>query len=222
MENNRKNYIYIAAALSILVPSPGRFAYGIVLLLLLNITMALGVLFRKLIEKLNFTDFQPALLGLFFVFVALLYREVLTFISPLMVFTLGFNIYMPAVSAFLIGSLYQKSKDNLLDELKINIKESLMFSIIGLLFFFIRDFFGYGTFTLPVLNGVKEFVILANTDIAFAGAFWASIPGALILTALLYICMSRVSKKFEIVKSMEELDKRGDTLSKPHEGEENA
>jgi len=198
---NRHIYIFIAASLAILVPTPGRFAYGLILVLLLNFMMAFGILFRKLIEILKLEEFQTVLISVFLIFLTIISKNIITFISPVMALVLSFAIFMPPVSAFMIGALYEKTKQPLLDDMYINMKETGYFSIIALLFYTFRDIAGYGTFTLPCHNGIKEFVLFEGSKLDSLGAFWASIPGALVLVSLLYILFNLLLKKMEIANN---------------------
>ncbi len=207
---NKQLHIYVAAALTMLIPVPGRFSYGIVLISVLNILMLFGVLFKKLISILKLQDFQSVLMSVFFIFMTIICKCIISYISPIIALVLGFTIFMPAVSSFVIGSLYTDTSETLGSNLKNNMRESVKFSIVALLFFLFRDILGYGTVSFPVYNGIKEIVIFRTTNLAFIGVFWASIPGALVMVAFLYILYNLAAKKLEIAKNTMEVKDTND------------
>ncbi len=195
-------YTYITASLALLVPVPGRFAYGLVLVLALNIMMVFGTLFRKLVHVLELEDLQPVLIAVLLVCMSIICKQLLIMFSPEMALTVGYAIYMPAVSSFLIGFLYEKGSKSLFSELSYNMKHILLFSLFALIVFLFRDLFGYGTFTLPSTNGLLECVIVkGSSGQAPIGVFWASIPGALVITALCVVFAAHVSRRFEMVRN---------------------
>jgi len=196
-------YGFIAASLAMLVPVPGRFSCGIVLVLGVNLFMIAGTLFRSLIKKLNLEELQPVLMAILLVSVAVLYKLLLTLFSPLLGLVLGFDIYLSAISSFLIGCLYEKSTEPLNVEFSRNLKKSGQFSLFALAFFLFRDIFGYGTVTLPSTNGMLSAVLFRNESYFSPSVFWASIPGALVLTALLIVLFTHIAHSFELLEDTE-------------------
>lgn len=204
-------YTYITAALALLVPVPGRFAYGIVLVILLNILLASGTLFRKLIAVLKLQQLQSVLVGVFLVAVTVLYKEILNFVAPGIALNLGYVIYMPAVSSFLVGFLYEPSKDSVLVELKQNLVPNLMFSGYALVFFLFRDIIGYGTITFAAYPGIKEIVIQKWVEgKTYMGVFFATIPGAMIMVALSIIVVAHAVNKAEYIRNMAKEEEQAD------------
>lgn len=208
----KKNYLltYTAVALTILVPVAGRFGYGIVLLLALNLFMIIGTLFRKLMGKLHLESLQPVLIAVLLISCAIMYKQLLILYSPVLALVLGFSIYLTAISSFMIGSLYEKSTRPLKDDLVANLKESGQFSLYGLLFFLFRDIFGYGTLSLPVRSGLYTLNIKFTENLFSMGVLWASIPGALLLTAILLILFCHVSHQIEIAGTFVEDSEKGE------------
>lgn len=181
-------YVFITASLSMLVPSPGRFAFGIVLVLLLNILMLSGTVVRYCVWRLKIGRLSDMFLIGFLIFVTMMYHRLLVFISPAMALQMGFVIYLPTVSSYFIGYIFGTKMQNLVYDIKYNISHALFFSIFALLFFLMRDILGFGTFTYISLSGFHEIVLFHNNISAFS--FLASIPGALICIAanlVLYI-----------------------------------
>ena len=106
---------------------------------------------------------------------------------------------MPIVFGISIWLVYMR-----MDTLLSNIKHSGLFLILGLLFFLLRDIAGYGTFTFFGKNHMLYEKILLNTESIGIFSFIASIPGALILSGLLLFVYMLISKKFKILKNMEQ------------------
>ena len=48
----RSIYVLIATILSVLVPAPGRFVYGVALVLEVNLIMLIGTLVNSLVKKI--------------------------------------------------------------------------------------------------------------------------------------------------------------------------
>lgn len=190
-------YVYITAALALLVPVPGRFAYGLVLMIALNVFMLAGTLFKRLVFVLHLDDMLQLLIAVLLVSLSIIFKQVLILVSPVMALVIGYVIYMPAVSSFLIGYLYHKTELSLFAELSYNMKQSLIFSAFALLIFFFRDIFGYGTITLPSKSGLAFITLGSFYKSTGIGVFWASIPGALVLTALCIVAVSFITRSVE-------------------------
>jgi len=205
MKTKRNIYSFLTASLALLVPSPGRFAYGIILLFMLNLLMLAGTLFKHLVKVLDLDELLPVLLAVFLMTVSVIFKQLLITLSPLAALTLGFIIYMPAVSSFLIGNLYSQNSDDIKENLAVNLKESILFSIFALAVFLFRDIFGYGTISLPAASGLVEISLLKVREGGFyPGIFWATIPGALVIIALSLAIYVHVISKFNQVKEQEE------------------
>src|SRR5574344_40736 len=159
-------YTFIAASLAMLVPVPGRFACGIVLVIGIYFFTILGTLFRKVIQKLSLEDLQPVLIAIMLVAAAVLYKLLLVLFSPLLALLLGFSIYMSAISSFMIGNLYDKSFGQLGVELKSNVNICNQFALFSLLFFLFRDIVGYGTITLPARTGMHVLKLYGNGQVS--------------------------------------------------------
>ena len=56
----RSVYLLIATILAILVPSPGRFVYGVTLVIELNLLMLIGTLSVSLIKKMKLEKINMA------------------------------------------------------------------------------------------------------------------------------------------------------------------
>lgn len=197
-------YSYIAASLAILIPVQGRFGYGLIIVIALNLFLLFGILIRRFLTKIKLDDFQSVITGIFLVSAAVLFKQFLILYSPVNALILGFSIYMTAAATYLTSFLYGKSEMTLRDEVIFNMRKSKNYSIFALLFFLFRDIFGYGTITFPVFSGLKSIVLVKSKGNFSFGTFWASIPGAVFLFAIMIAIFAIINNRLKIVAESEE------------------
>ncbi len=196
-----KNFLYefLLASFAMIVPFPGRFAYGIILVIVLAFEMLSISLFKQLVKKLSLDNMLSILTAVLLISESIIFKQFLIMYSPILALTLSFDIYFPAVSAFIISRLTADDSksmnvefisDTIVTETKLNMEKTLRFSILALFIFAFRDIFGYGTLTLPARKGLASLMIFHDTEKSAIGALFASIPGAiLILLACLFFIM---------------------------------
>lgn len=175
-------FVFIAASFALLVAAPGRLAYGLPLIIELNLLMAATMIFHSFIKKLDMGSLSDILTVSFIVFLTILFKQLLTLFSPVITLTLSYCVYIPALSVFLLASVFQSQPA----PAENNYENTLWFSLFALVFFLLRDILGYGTISLPAPNGIKESYLFNSYDTAFL-SFFATIPGALLI---LILCMS--------------------------------
>lgn len=192
-------YTYIAASLAFLVPPPGRFVYGLVLVIQLLFLMFVGTCFFAFINKFGLVEIETPLNLIVLICCTIFYKQVFIIFQTEIALTLGFDFYLPAVSAFLIGYIHNKTEETFTDRLIKNMKSAMYFSLFALCFFLFRDIAGYGTFTFFGSNhNISEIIILKQTSISIF-SFFASIPGALILCSAILALYIFVNKKMRII-----------------------
>lgn len=196
-------YISSAAYLAILIPLPGRFVYGITLMFELLLLSFIGILTNSLINKLKLNELKSPLLMIFLISFSILYRQIIILLYPEIALTLGYYIFLPAVSLFLFNNILENSEIPLSEKIKNNTFLTFLYCISGVLFFLFRDLAGYGTFTFFGKNHqIFEKVILNPNGVGIF-SFFATIPGALILSGLLLFFQIVCNKKFKIIKNAE-------------------
>ncbi len=175
-------FVFIAASFALLAAAPGRLAYGLPLIIELDILFFAAKAFYSFVKKIEMGSLAEILALAFIVFMTILFKQVLILFSPVIALTLSFCLYIPALSVFLLASVFQgqASADGA------SFEPALLFSAFALLFFLLRDVLGYGTISLPVSNGIKESYLFNSYDTAFL-SFFATIPGSLLV---LVLCMS--------------------------------
>ena len=199
----RSVYLLIATILAILVPSPGRFVYGVTLVLELNLVMLIGTLTVSLVKKIKLEEINTLIVLTLIIGVTILYRQIMIMFQPEIMLTLGFIIYLMPVSFFIIGYVFSNNEMLLTERLRINMVHILTFSVYALLFFLLRDICGYGTFTFFGKNHqIFEKVIIPSNRLGFFSIF-ASIPGAMILSSILLFIHIYVRNKIAIIKRAE-------------------
>lgn len=198
--NKKSINIYIAASLAMLVPSPGRFIYGLVLIIELNLLMVAGTCLCSLVKKLKMEQLQDVIILVSLVSLTILYKQFFVITYTEIAMTLGYIFFLPACSSFIIGYLFNPSTDTLPVRLKKNMKSSGIFSLNSLIFFLFRDILGYGTLTFfGTKHQIKE-IIVFNSDSTSALSFFATIPGALILCGIILFIYILILEKIDIVK----------------------
>lgn len=196
-------YIYIAAFLAILLPVPGRFVYGITLLFELAILMLLGIFINLLIDKIKMPEFRTVIMMYCLIALTILYRQIFVILQPEIALTLGFTFFLPTLSLFLIGNLFNDDTISLKDRLFSYLIDLLIFIIFGVLFFLLRDILGFGTFTFfGKKHQIYEVIIFDASKIGVFD-FFATIPGALFVEGMLLSIFVSIRQKFKILKNSE-------------------
>lgn len=197
-------YTYIAASLAFLIPFPGRFVYGVVLVIELLFLMLIGTAVTSAADKVKLGELRNVLALIAITSFTILYKEILILTQTEIAMTLGFLLYIPAASSFLIGYIFNKPETTILERIKVNMTHTSRFALFALFFFLIRDVFGYGTFTFFGSNHLIYEKILFDSDRISILSFLATIPGALILSSLILFIDVTVSHKMKILTKADE------------------
>lgn len=207
--NRNKPFVYSVAFLSLTIPPQGRFIYGLVLVLELLILEAAGTLINALVTKLKFDEIRSYFVMSMMICITMLFRQILAITYPEIILTLGYILYFPAVSSFMLYYIFSGMDEPLPKRLNYNLKKTFKFSIAILLFFLFRDIAGFGTFTFFGKNHTILEIIILNPDRIGLFMFFASIPGAIILVGVmiyLYILFkNRVNYHIEQAKKAGEV-----------------
>lgn len=191
--------IYMAATCAIVIVAPGRFVCGIVIAIELICLMLFGLLLKSLLKKMNLEKIEQVLILSFVIFFTVFFKQILAQIMPVIALQLSFVIFLPSISTFTTVFLLEDRNMTLKESLSKNMPVALGFASYILFVSLLRDIIGFGTITLPAAGGHFEAVIFSENRISFA-TFFATIPGSLVLNALLlslYLC---IEKKLQIVK----------------------
>ncbi|MCK9168970.1 MAG: hypothetical protein M0P01_00995 [Treponema sp.] len=203
---NRKSiYVYIAATLAMVVPAPGRFVCGIILVLELNFLMLVGTLIKSFIYHFKLQTIGNVLLLSVMIAATMFVRQILVLTIPLLAVQLGFVIYLPTVSSFLIGYMFGSEGLSLSKDISRNMLQCLFYSVYALIFFLFRDIAGFGTITLLTRHGIYEKVLFDSGKIS-ALVFFATIPGALVCSAVILILHVYVINKITILENLEHIN----------------
>ena len=198
----RSVYFLIASILAMLVPSPGRFVFGLTLVLELNLLMLISTLTISLVKKLKLEELTTVMLLIVIIASTIFFRQIMIIFQTEIILTLGYLIYLMPISVFLIGYVFNEMDKPLKERLKFNMVHIMTFSVYALLFFLLRDIAGYGTFTFFGSNNqIYEKVIIPEERIGVFTIF-ASIPGALILSSVLLFIHIYVRNKFAMIRNI--------------------
>ena len=197
-------YFFLAAALALLIPAPGRFAFGLVLILVFNFQIITSLLFSRLINILRLNSLKNALMAMEIIASTIFCKQIIPLICPVVALTLGFILYLPAFSAIIIDFLYKETEPSMKKDIGNKMLLSGSFSVIAVIFFLIRDVFGYGTITMIAARRIAVFQLPFKTDTVYASSFLATIPGAILLLAFFFALYMLSRNRFAILKRSEE------------------
>lgn len=188
-------FIYIGACLSLFVPAPARFAYGIVLIIFADIILMTVIAVKLLLQRLKLDLYKNFLCALAAAGMSVFVFELLSLWSPVTLFTLGFTVYLIPLSAFVMHAVAEEKKNGE-DTLIGGLQDCTFLSAAGLLFFAVRELFAYGSLSFPDSEGINVFSLLPDF-IPFPVFLWAGIHGSLILLALFVTVLAFVYRKLE-------------------------
>ena len=197
--------VYLMASLAMLVPFPGRFAYGIILVAFMYVSMIMMSLFQNLVYRLSLEKLLSVLTAVFLISESIFFKQLLIMYSPVMALTLGFVIYIPAVASFFITRLYRPNKPSVAADLSENLKYCGGFSVFALFIFLFRDIFGYGSVSFPSRTGIAQIILSSSVDKVHVGTFWASTPGAILLCGLILYVISYADQNMKIAGAVSDV-----------------
>lgn len=196
-------FFYLTAYLALLIPAPGRFVYGFTLMTEVFLLSIIGGLSVLLIEKIKFDQLKSTLFILILVAFSILFRQILIIINSQVALTLGFVVFFPPVSLFILNILFTLKTEKFLVQFRHRIVKMLIFTLGGMMIFLIRDILGYGTFTFFGKNHFIYEKVLFDSNKIGVFSLLASIPGVLVILGIIYFLFIQFSKKFEILKNKE-------------------
>ena len=196
-------FFYLTAYLALLIPAPGRFVYGFTLMTEVFLLSIIGGLSVLLIEKSKFDQLKSTLFILILVAFSILFRQILIIINSQVALTLGFVVFFPPVSLFILNILFTLKTEKFLVQFRHRIVKMLIFTLGGMMIFLIRDILGYGTFTFFGKNHFIYEKVLFDSNKIGVFSLLASIPGVLVILGIIYFLFIQFSKKFEILKNKE-------------------
>lgn len=196
-------FFYLTAYLALLIPAPGRFVYGFTLMTEVFLLSIIGGLSVLLIEKIKFDQLKSTLFILILVAFSILFRQILIIINSQVALTLGFVVFFPPVSLFILNILFTLKTERFLVQFRNRIVKMLIFTLGGMMIFLIRDILGYGTFTFFGKNHFIYEKVLFDSNKIGVFSLLASIPGVLVILGIIYFLFIQFSKKIEILKNKE-------------------
>ena len=195
----KSHIVYMAAAISILLPATGRFAIGIIICVAMLFITFFGTIFNRIIRNLVSKDSAIFYQFVISILLCTIFNQLLTLFSPVLSIYMGFTIYLVAFSSMIIGFFASDNRKDFSDVLSHNIINTLKFCLLTLFFFFLRDYIGYSTFTLPSPFGFIEYK-LPSFHQYYKSFFWGSIPCAIVLLALSLTLITFINRRFDIVR----------------------
>ena len=119
---NKQIYnIFTVISFALLIASPGRFAFGLIICAELFFLAICGLIVSALLEKLNLNQFKSILTIITLIFSTILYKQIIMWLFPLIALQLSFVFYLPAISSYMIGMIYKNdSKIKFSENIKIS------------------------------------------------------------------------------------------------------
>ncbi|WP_147612484.1 hypothetical protein [Treponema pectinovorum] len=186
MNNYNRIFFYLATTLAIVLPIPGRIAFGIFMLVHFNLTVACSTLILHGIKKIESQLLKIAIMAVQIVAVSIFYKLILTIICPIAALTFGYSIYLPAISSVVLVMISSLKFEDLKSDFVSKFKESIKISIFCFFIFFFKDFLGFSTLTFPFWQKI----IVIKLPVVFESfpliSFIATIPGTIFFTALTF------------------------------------
>lgn len=220
MKNSKLVYYFIASSLAILVPVPGRLAYGIIVLVLFNMQMLFTSFIFHAVEHLKLQFLRNSIITFSLIAITIFYRQILIIYCPIAAFTLGFCIYLPALTSVVIEFFFTEYQKGVKKHSLFTMKKSLSISAFCIVYFLFRDIAGFGTVTLPAWKKIVVFHLPFNLETTDASIFLATIPGSLVLISVILCVYIIFNKKMQMVhENLSLLD--GKNIEDTKSGKEN-
>ena len=189
--------LYISAFLSVVIPVPARFGWGILMLLTMNILMLLGTTAKFLIRKLDIKELEPVCLLIFLYSVTILCKQCLILFSPIAALTLSFSLYLIPISTFLLGYILTDKEMNPKVLYVKNMSASGIFTGYALFFYMIRELLAFGSISFPVRKGIHVIKLISTVKTEYT-FFFATIPGAFVILAVLVAIYAFIERIVDI------------------------
>ncbi|MDE7140092.1 MAG: hypothetical protein K2O09_04990 [Treponemataceae bacterium] len=197
---DRTIYFYLAAILTVVVPVPGRLAFGLLMVVVFNVQVMTGVLVGHLTARLHLDDLKNVIVAVNLVAVTILFKQLVIFFCPVAALTLGFSFYLPALASAIIEFSYKEVAPSLAADIKEKALRNAVFSAVALGIYLVRDLVGFGTVTFPVWRRIAVVHVPFGARTTAAGAFFATIPGAFVLVAVLLALYLLVTGQFAALR----------------------
>jgi hypothetical protein len=173
--------------LLMLLPAPARFSLQFPLFLLCNLLVISGTLFNRLMLHFHQEKVHNYGTVFFLFFATILFKQLLVLYSPVLALVLAVPLYPVLFCAMEVGGLLDIEEfavTPLKDLVAAKARKSLQFSGAALGIALVRELLAFHAISVPSPAGMVELVFSPTPGHPFS-IFWASIPGCLVLAALL-------------------------------------
>lgn len=191
--------LYISAFLSVVIPVPARFGWGIIMLFTMNVVMILGTTAKYFIRKLDIRELEPVCLLIFLYATTIFCKQLLILYSPMAALTLSFALYLIPISTFILGYILTDKEMDPKILFKKNMSASGIFTGYALIFYLIRELLAFGSISFPVKKGIHVIKIIADRMPEYT-FFFATIPGAFVILAILVAVFTFIERHVEILR----------------------
>ncbi|MBE6349960.1 MAG: hypothetical protein E7062_04315 [Spirochaetaceae bacterium] len=194
-------FMLLVSALALVVPFPGRLAFGIVVILFTYLISLTLIGTKVLLQKFVFGDSEPFFMLFLTIFYTLLFKQLLCFFSPVINLTLDFTFYIiPFYVLFFFPILDEKKIDIKIDFVE-NLKKLSFTMFFVFIMYLLRDLVGFGTITLPFPSKILE-ISLFSISCLKQTFFFTSTAFALLEVALTLCVFACIHKKYCTVREL--------------------
>ena len=124
----KSHLVYIAAAISILLPATGRFAIGIIICISMLFITFFGTIFNRIIRNLVSKDSAVFYQFVISILLCTIFNQLLALYSPVISIYMNFTVYLAAFSSMIIGfftSDEEKDFSDVLNEVSITAEKNI-------------------------------------------------------------------------------------------------
>jgi Na+-transporting NADH:ubiquinone oxidoreductase subunit NqrD len=107
----KSHLVYIAAAISILLPATGGFAIGIVICIAMLFITFFGTIFNRIIRNLVSKDSAVFYQFVISILLCTIFNQLLALYSPVISIYMNFTVYLAAFSSMIIGFFASEEDD---------------------------------------------------------------------------------------------------------------
>lgn len=173
----KKNAGLLLFALCPLIPATSRVAYAIPLAVCLLIYFFSGLICKAIISQRPQGNATQALELICLGGTASVLSTILSALYPVLSISLNLYVYASAFSFIVLVSIDSFSLESA------SKTAILLFIPLMLIFSLAREFFGYGSVSIPISTGIREFQLI-STGMPIPLRFWGTGAGALILAGI--------------------------------------
>lgn len=194
-------FMFLVTALALVVPFPGRLAFGLIVVISTFLISYALVGTKVLFQKISFGSAEPFFMMYFTIFYTIFFKQILCVYSPLLSLTLDFTFYIIPFYVLFFFPVLDEKKFDVKEDFVANLKKLALCMVFVFVLYLIRDVVGFGTITIPLPSKIFEITIFSCTALKQT-FFFTSTAFALLELALALCIFSYIYKKYCVTKEL--------------------